>query len=46
MKLKRFLINSALLTGASIITQALGMIFRVYMGKTIGGEAIGLYQLI
>ncbi|MEE1125610.1 MAG: oligosaccharide flippase family protein [Acutalibacteraceae bacterium] len=46
MKLKRFLINSALLTGASIITQALGMIFRVYMGKTIGAEAIGLYQLI
>lgn len=46
MKLKRFLINGALLTGASIITQALGMIFRVYMGNTIGAEAIGLYQLI
>lgn len=46
MKLKRFLINSALLTGASIITQALGMIFRVYMGNTIGAEAMGLYQLI
>ena len=46
MKLKRFLINSALLTGASIVTQALGMIFRVYMGNTIGAEAIGLYQLI
>lgn len=46
MKLKRFLINSALLTGASIITQALGMIFRVYMSKAIGAEAIGLYQLI
>lgn len=46
MKLKRFLINSALLTGASIVTQVLGMIFRVYMGNTIGAESIGLYQLI
>ncbi len=46
MKLKRFLINSALLTMASVITQALGMIFRIYMSNTIGAEAIGLYQLI
>ena len=46
MKLKRFLINSALLTAASVITQALCMIFRIYMSNTIGAEAIGLYQLI
>lgn len=46
MKVKRFLINGALLTVASIITQALGMLFRIYMSNKIGAEAIGLYQLI
>ena len=46
MKLKRFLINGALLTIASIITQLLGMLFRIYMSNKIGAEAIGLYQLI
>lgn len=46
MKVKRFLINGALLTVASIITQILGMLFRIYMSNTTGAEAIGLYQLI
>lgn len=46
MKLKRFLINSAVLTGASVVTQGLCMVFRIYMSNTIGAEAIGLYQLI
>lgn len=46
MKLKRFLINGAFLTATAIVTRTLGMIFRIYMGNTIGAEAIGLYQLI
>lgn len=46
MKIKRFLINGVCLTLASLITQALGMIFRIYMSSCIGAEAIGLYQLI
>lgn len=46
MKLKRFLINGAFLTITAIITQSLGMVFRVYMSNSIGAEAIGLYQLI
>lgn len=46
MKVKRFLINGALLTIASVITQLLGMLFRIYMSNKIGAEAIGLYQLI
>lgn len=46
MRLKKFLINGAFLTVASLITQVLGMIFRAYMSSRIGAEALGLYQLI
>lgn len=46
MQVKRFLINGVFLTATAIITQTLGMVFRVYMSNSIGAEAIGLYQLI
>lgn len=46
MRLKKFLINGAFLSGTAIVTQTLGMMFRIYMSNCIGAEAIGMYQLI
>lgn len=46
MRLKKFLINGAFLSGTALVTQSLGMMFRIYMSNCIGAEAIGMYQLI
>ena len=46
MKIKRFLLNGFFLTAGAVITNTLGLFFRIYMSSSIGAEAIGLYQLI
>ena len=46
MKIKRFLLNGFFLTAGAVITNTLGLFFRIYMRSSIGAEAIGLYQLI
>lgn len=35
----------ALITLFSVLTRALGFLFRIYLSRTIGAEAIGLYQV-
>ncbi len=46
MRKKRFIFNATVLTGTALITQTIGMFFRVYMVNAIGTQGIGLYQLV
>ncbi len=43
---KRFVVNTALLTGASILMRLIGMSFQVWLAGRIGAAGIGLYQLV
>ena len=42
---KTFVVNTALLTGASILMRLIGMAFQVWLAGRIGAAGIGLYQL-
>lgn len=46
MRWKLYLKNAALLTAGSMALRLLGMVFRVYIAAWLGGEGMGLYQLI
>lgn len=46
MKKRVFLLNTLLLTGASLLARSLSLGFRVFVSNKIGAEGIGLYQLI
>ena len=46
MRWKLYLKNAALLTVGSMALRVLGMGFRVYIAVWLGGEGMGLYQLI
>ena len=35
----------ALITAFSILTRVLGFLFRIFLSRTIGAEAIGIYQV-
>lgn len=38
--------NAALLTGADIVLRLAGMGLRIYLANALGGEGMGLYQLV
>lgn len=46
MKKTIFIKNALILTVSSLALRFLGIIFKVWLAKTIGAEGIGLYQLI
>ncbi len=46
MKKVVFIKNAVILFGASLILRVAGMVFKVWLGRAIGSEGIGLYQLV
>lgn len=42
----RFIVNTALLTGASLLMRLIGMAFQVWLSGRIGEAGIGLFQLV
>ena len=43
---KRLIMNTALLTGSSLIMSLISMSFQVWLAGRIGSAGIGLYQLV
>ena len=43
---RSYLKNAALLTGADILLRLAGMGLRIYLANALGGEGMGLYQLV
>ncbi len=41
-----YLKNAALLTGADIVLRLAGMGLRIWLANALGGEGMGLYQLV
>ncbi len=35
----------ALITFFSVITRVVGFLFRIYLSRTVGAEALGMYQV-
>lgn len=46
MRGKLYMKNAAVLTLSGFALRVLGMVFRVLIAGTLGGEGMGLYQLI
>lgn len=46
MKKVLFLKNAVVLTATSLIIRFIGIMFKIWLSRTIGAEGIGLYQLI
>lgn len=44
--LKLFIFNSLILLFSSILLQVIGMFFNIYISKTIGEEAVGVFALV
>lgn len=43
---KKILMNTLLLTAASLLMRGIGMVFQVYLSRKIGASGLGLFQLI
>lgn len=43
---KKILMNTLLLTTASLLMRGIGMVFQVYLSRKIGPSGVGLFQLI
>lgn len=51
MKLSKFIKNplitgTLLMTGAGAVSRIIGFFYRIFLSRTIGAEALGIYQLI
>ena len=51
MKISRFIKNplvtgTLLMTGAGAVTRVIGFFYRIFLSRTIGAEALGIYQLM
>lgn len=45
-KTKRFLLNTCILTGSTLLLQLIAVFFNAYLSRKIGSSGVGLYQLI
>lgn len=45
-KIKRLLLNTAVLTGTSLLMRTVGISFNVYLSNIIGSAGIGLFELV
>lgn len=43
---KSYLKNAALMTGADVLLRLAGMGLRIWLANALGGEGMGLYQLV
>ena len=43
---RNYLRNAALLTGSDVVLRLAGMGLRIYLANALGGEGMGLYQLV
>ena len=41
-----YLKNAALMTGADVLLRLAGMGLRIWLANALGGEGMGLYQLV
>ena len=46
MKKEKLIVNTALLTGVSIVMSCIGMAYQVWLAGRIGAAGIGLFQLV
>lgn len=46
LKKGRFILNTALLTGTSVVMSCIGMAYQVWLAGRIGAAGIGLFQLV
>ena len=43
---RRLIVNTALMTGSSIVMRCIGLVFQAWIVGHIGAAGIGLYQLV
>ena len=46
MKKPLFIKNAVILTASSVVLRLLGVIFKVWVAAKVGGEGMGVYQLV
>lgn len=44
--MKQIVKAAALLTGFSVLTRAVGFLYRIYLSRTLGAEYLGIYQIV
>lgn len=43
---RRFYLNTAVMTGCSLLLRLMGIVFRIFVSNRVGAEGMGLYQLV
>lgn len=46
MNKRRFYLNTAVMTGCSLLLRLMGILFRIFISNRVGAEGMGLYQLV
>ncbi len=46
MNKRRFYLNTAVMTGCSLLLRLMGIVFRIFISNQVGAEGMGLYQLV
>lgn len=46
MNKRRFYLNTAVMTGCSLLLRLMGIFFRIFISNRVGAEGMGLYQLV